>query len=328
MLRMHFIILYLVGCIFNGYSQSTENSKIIFDADMGPDYDDAGALAVLHALADSGKAEILATIASNRQPEKAQIFDVINTYYGRPDLPIGVPKGIAVERKDSRGWGQMMVRKYPHDVGVSDEVSDAMEVYRKILSQQPDHSVTIISVGFFTNLAKLLLTSPDQYSELTGVELVSKKVEKLVSMAGKFPSGQEHNVKMDVPSANYVFQHWPTEIIFSGFEIGVDIKTGLPLVRDESIANNPVKDAYQMCIPQTENDRNGRSSWDQTAVVVGVLGAEPFYNVVPGRITVNSDGVNTWDYKGKGQYYLVENKNPQFVTDLIDRLMQHRPVSK
>ena len=35
--------------------------KIILDTDISPDYDDVGAMAVLHALAKRGEAEILAT---------------------------------------------------------------------------------------------------------------------------------------------------------------------------------------------------------------------------------------------------------------------------
>ena len=35
-----------------------EVQNVIFDTDMAPDYDDVGALAVLHALADSGEARI------------------------------------------------------------------------------------------------------------------------------------------------------------------------------------------------------------------------------------------------------------------------------
>ncbi|MCU0354171.1 MAG: hypothetical protein MUD08_10610 [Cytophagales bacterium] len=52
------------------YAQSVKNSKpavnLIFDTDIGPDYDDVGAMAVMHALADSGQVNILATIACNR----------------------------------------------------------------------------------------------------------------------------------------------------------------------------------------------------------------------------------------------------------------------
>ena len=39
--------------------------KIIFDTDMGPDFDDVGAITVLHALADNGECEILACMASD-----------------------------------------------------------------------------------------------------------------------------------------------------------------------------------------------------------------------------------------------------------------------
>ena len=38
--------------------------KIIFDTDMIGDYDDVGAMAVLHKLADAGECEILATVSS------------------------------------------------------------------------------------------------------------------------------------------------------------------------------------------------------------------------------------------------------------------------
>ena len=40
--------------------------KIIFDTDMVEDYDDVGAMAVLHALADEGKCEILAISTCTR----------------------------------------------------------------------------------------------------------------------------------------------------------------------------------------------------------------------------------------------------------------------
>jgi hypothetical protein len=39
---------------------------VIFDTDMGPDYDDVGAIALLHAFADSGSVNILATMASTK----------------------------------------------------------------------------------------------------------------------------------------------------------------------------------------------------------------------------------------------------------------------
>ena len=53
---------------------------------MGPDYDDVGAIALLHALADSGNCTILATMASNKHPKVAAVLNVLNTYFNRPKI--------------------------------------------------------------------------------------------------------------------------------------------------------------------------------------------------------------------------------------------------
>src|SRR6185503_17112902 len=113
---------------------------VIFDSDMGPDYDDVGALTLLHAFADSGYATILATVASTKYEGVAAIFNVFNTYFKRPGLAIGVPKGKALELKDVQHWTDTLLLKYPHNIKRNDEVPDATEVYRKVLASQPDKS--------------------------------------------------------------------------------------------------------------------------------------------------------------------------------------------
>ena len=76
-----------------------------------------------------------------------------------------------------------------------------------------------------------LLLQARQHLPLSGIELVSKKVKKLVSMAGRFPEGSEFNVLIDSAASEYVFDNWPTPVIFSGFEIGWEIRTGLRLMK-------------------------------------------------------------------------------------------------
>ena len=90
--------------------------KIIFDTDFGPDYDDVGALAFLHAMADSGKAEILATVSSNQYELVAPCINIMNIYFNRPDLPIGSPKSHGVSMSASQHWPDTLVAKYPHTV--------------------------------------------------------------------------------------------------------------------------------------------------------------------------------------------------------------------
>src|SRR5678816_3518400 len=79
-------LLLIVLCIS---SRSAEPVRIFFDTDMDTDCDDAGAMAVLHALADRGECQILATVVSVRHPGAAPTVAAINAYYGRADLPIG-----------------------------------------------------------------------------------------------------------------------------------------------------------------------------------------------------------------------------------------------
>ena len=70
--------------------------KIIFDTDMYTDFDDVGALATLHALADAGECEILGTVASTRGAPSVGMVEIINAYYGRPDTPVGVNRELGL----------------------------------------------------------------------------------------------------------------------------------------------------------------------------------------------------------------------------------------
>jgi len=300
--------------------------RVIFDTDMGPDYDDVGAIALLHAFADSGKATILATMASNKYEGVAAVLNLFNTYFGRPDIPIGVPRGNAVDQRDTQHWTDSLLRRYPHPIELNDEAEDAVTLYRRVLAGQPDHSVVIITVGFLTNLQGLLHSAADKYSGLSGLELVRRKVKRLVSMAGKFPAGWEFNVLKDAAASQDVFSRWPTPVLFSGFEIGVRIKCGLPLVRDGSIHDDPVKDVFRISLPLAAEDSAGRSSWDETAVLVGVCGYAPYYTVEKGQLSVKGDGSDQWeDAAAGGQAHLVEARPVGEVQAVIDRLIKHRP---
>ncbi len=295
---------------------------------MGPDYDDVGAIAMLHALADSGHANILATVASTKYEGVAAVFNVFNTYFKRPEILIGVPKGNALDLKDFQHWTDTLLLKYPHHIKTNDEVPDATEVYRKVLASQPDKSVTIVTVGFLTNLSALLQSPADKYSKLNGKELVRQKVKQLVCMAGKFPDGSEFNVNRDATASQFVFDNWETPVLLSGFEIGVKIKTGLPFIHDETIKNSPVKDVFRICIPMSQEDSAGRSSWDETAVLVAIKGYKPWYSIQNGKMMVTKDGSNTWNEESSQHSYLVEVQSPILVQRVINTLIMHQPVKK
>src|SRR5882757_1099182 len=85
------ITLVLCVCFNIGFSQKA--IPIILDTDIAPDYDDVGAMAVLHSLADRGEAKILATISCNVFETTVPTLSLLNTYFKKPEIPIGVTKG-------------------------------------------------------------------------------------------------------------------------------------------------------------------------------------------------------------------------------------------
>lgn len=317
------VCTFIMGACATPKEKGNTLPAVILDTDIGPDYDDVGAMAVLHALADSGQVVPLAVIASNAHELVVPAIDILNTFFGRPDLPTGAPKGAGVPNaKASQGWPELITDKYPHKIKSSADAPDAVETYRKVLSAQPDSSVTIVTIGFLTNMAALLDSPADAYSKLSGKELITQKVKKLVSMAGRFPKGREYNVFIDSLASEKVFTQWPTEIIFSGFEIGMKVITGTRVVNNASL-NSPVKDVYAKAMSFSKGDSLGRMSWDQTAVLFAVKGAEPYFGLQRGHY-IPEGGNNAWRDDPQGPHAYMTFKRPaKEVTKAIENLMMH-----
>ena len=321
------LILSFFSCQTNRDNRNIKPVKIIFDTDMGPDYDDAGAIAALHALADSGDCEILATVSSNSHPSIAPTIETFNRYFQRPDIPIGVTRKRSISINQKNNWNDSIIIKFAPEIKDSKNYPSATETYRKVLSSQPDQSVTIVTVGFTTNLENLLKSHADEFSSLPGTELVKKKVKNWVAMAGRFPEGREFNVYRDAEASYFVFNHWPTRILFSGWEIGNSILTGSKLAKMSS-PDNPVVWAYQYNLNTYANKPvENRMSWDQTAVLCAIRDPERYFYVCgPGKFTVTKDGFNEWDPDINGNHYFLVHKYPyKKIADIIEKLMMHQP---
>lgn len=279
-----------VGCRTGAPLGSPKPASIIFDTDIGTDVDDAGALAILHVMADRGEAEILATMSANRNRWCAPALDAINTHYGRKDMPIGCSR----TGPDPENWYHESVGAFRHDLTHSDQAPEAIALYRQILAARPDNSVTIVVVGWLTNMAELLDSGPDQYSPLPGRELVKAKVKELVSMGGTWPNSPkdegEYNFTMDKAAAHKVIRDWPGRIMFTG--LGKDVMTGGRLVA-QAPQENPVPAFYRNFFDA--NKVSARSSWDLIAVLYAVRGLSDYFTAITdGKCTAQQDGTNQW----------------------------------
>lgn len=305
--------------------------KLIFDTDIGNDVDDVLAVAVIHALANRAECELLAVTVTKDNPFAGPCVDLLNTFYGRGDIPIGtVRQGMAPD--DGKYLRQVVTAtdggkpRFPHKLQSGADAPEAVALLRKTLAAQPDHSVVMVQVGFSTNLVRLLDSKADEFSPLSGTDLVRSKVSYLSIMAGAFSPELvakhfcEYNVVIDIPSARRLIQQWPTPIVFSGFEIGQSIPYPGQSIREDYryVAHHPVAEAYELY----RGRANDQSTWDLTSVLYVVRPERGYFDLSPpGRVTVDADGFTRFQPEENGPHrYLTAT--PQQIAQVREALIQ------
>ena len=314
--RIILLFILLLFCVTSAQGKQVDR-RIILDTDISSDADDVGAMAVLHGLARKESIEILAIMVSSSDPWSPQAVYAINKYFGTPEIPIGVVPQDGVHHTSS--YSRALAEIEPAQLFSG---RPSVDLYRKILTNQPDKSVTIVTIGYLTNLHDLLISKADQYSPLSGLELVDQKVRLLVTMGGDYPQGKEWNFIQDAEASRLVVENWPTRTIFVGYTLGLNILTGQTLQKAEE--SSPIRLAYQL-----HNNFSGRPSWDQLAVLYALLTDrkrdELFTVSTPGQNTIQADGSNFWNEKSDGVHHVLGlREDPDQVAERIENLMKNR----
>ncbi|QEF99956.1 Inosine-uridine preferring nucleoside hydrolase [Stieleria maiorica] len=314
--------------------------QLILDTDIGNDCDDVMAMGVIHSLQSRGECELLAVTITKDNPLAAAFTDALNTFYGRGEIPIGVcDSGVTPEKgrfnvlAEQHDDGRL---RYPHDLRSDTEAPSAVDVLRQTLAAAEDHSVVIAQVGFSTNLANLLRSGPDKHSKLSGVDLVKQKVRLLSAMAGAFtkiPNNKgelydhrEYNVVKDLESARYLAEHWPAPIVWSGFEIGLNLRYPHESIEKDFdyVDHHPIAEAYVLYNPPPHD----RPTWDLTSVLHAVRPDRTYFDVSPpGRVTVDKDGLTTFEpvEGGRDQYLILRDDQKGRATEALVALTSQPP---
>jgi len=313
----------LLLCLFSGLISSLAPTgvlaapavipSVILDTDIGSDCDDAGALAVLHALADAGELEILGVIfSSGKNRYGVGTCDAINTYYGRGDLPLGQYQGNDVGDPGNSYTSQIAENSSRFGHNLVDQAPGLVETYKTILSPQADRSVTICTIGHPHGLVHLL-RDPE------GEKLVRAKVSRWVAMG----MGGWNFVQMGMSSyTEELLREWPVPFYIS--PAGKDILTGHRLLPATG-KNNPVREAYRLWGTGTALTE-GRSSWDQVAVLFTAR-PELFEVSDFGKVGLQDDGNISWNRtENHPNHFLVEPGIPgEKMAEIIEILMARPP---
>jgi len=265
-------------------------TRIIVDTDFGQWWDDVAALAALHGAADRGRVRILGMVSDVDNPYDAPALDAINTWYGRPHIPIGVTAGAV---RTDQNYSRFIAEHYPH----AGRAEDSVSLYRRLLRGQPDHSVTVLSIGALTALSKLAATDPG---------LVARKVGRTVIMGGEYPraAAPEWNFGLDLPATRRVVASWPAPVVYDGFEIGGRIFVGNRVCASHP-AGSPIRAAFDLLYGCGNQQADG--TWDPTAMYYALFGTGGVYRLTGegGHNVVGPDGLNAWEPGGHRDRYLV-----------------------
>ncbi|KAF8530203.1 inosine-uridine preferring nucleoside hydrolase-domain-containing protein [Hysterangium stoloniferum] len=264
-------------------------------------------------------------------------MDAINTWYCHPDIPFGQNQpvtNITAEPGTNPIEDPVYVKtladpsRFPEDIhdGSNKTIHRPVELYHSLLSNAKDQSVTILAIGFMSNLAAF-------YSSPGGRELISKKVKELVVQGGDFgprgpdggPNGANYNLGNDLTAAK-VLQTWPSPVTFLGVEVGGAVLTGKIL--QETPVDNPVRVAYEIYNNGTDVENK---SWDLVTAYFAVLGLEEgslrYGNGDRGgRIEIYPNGTAAWNYSAsvpftRRQHFLDFRETNVTVARKIDALL-------
>jgi len=330
-----FCLLMFINTSAFGKKKFAIPVSVILDTDMGNDIDDALALDMLYKYLDKGEVNLLGIVLNKDYTHSPEYVDIMSTWYGYPHIPIGIYKTGEKLQTNDRNYTQRVCNQklngqpaFKRTIEDYNSLPESYKLYRKILSEQPDHSVTVISIGFLTNLALLLETPSDEYSHLTGKELVKKKVKLLSVMAGSFTEKPyaEYNIMINKKAASRVFAEWPSHVVVSPFELGDSIKyPGLSIENDFRWSDlHPLVEGYKTFSKMPFD----RSTWDLTSVLYVAEPDSSFFNLSPKGIIISDDEGYTHfiaDKNGRHQYLTTNPEQRKAILKYFVKLISSKP---
>lgn len=315
--------------------------NIILDTDIGPDCDDAGAVALLNIFKNAGLCNILGIGHCTSNIYGAGAVDAICRYYGNADINIGTTyrEGFLCEKRHM-SYNRELCECFPCRFK-NEKPREVVSLYRELLANSPEKSVTFVAIGPLNNLSDLLKSHPDSFSPFTGKELVEKKVKELVLMAGIFPAeGEckellkksinkpiseypEFNVVCDAAAAQNVSLNWNTPKFCLGYEAGL-FETGF---KGETDCENPVNVAYSLYTGCSDKKSAVRCSWDLFTVYFAAHESTPLFCLSnTGTVRFTEEGYTDWcEYPGGKDAYIICNEASSVIVKTVNELLALKP---
>lgn len=292
--------------------------NFILGTDWWSDCDDAVALRIITRSIKAEKINLLGIGINAAMEHSAASLKGFLSADGIDGIPIGIDRS-ATGFKGKTAYQKRLAENFAPGL-TNDDFPDAKRLYRTLLANS-DGPIEIIEIGFLQVLRDVLLSEPDDISELSGLELFEKKVSKVWIMAGKWDDdgGLEHNFclnELTSLAGSEVCKTCPSPITFLGWEVGFDVITGGELLPSDHLK----------LVLDDHGSYNGRSSWDPMLALLAVIGDEKQagYNTVTGTAEVErGTGANHFTPSENGKHkFVIKAESNDFYEKMINGIIK------
>lgn len=280
---------------------SALSKSVIIDTDFASDSDDVIAVRLAMCLQDAGMLDIKGIALSTTYSRSPLAIHALCYQDGYGSIPVAM---------DTSGNGVQVHTEYVdamYDMPRSrSDYEQPVELYRRILSES-DTKVNIITLGFLQNIHALMNSKPDQYSPLTGMELISQKVDTLYITGGNSTGKPSFNFYWTgdkvINAAHDVANDFPARIVFLQSDLSDDTFCGQFYQTKDSKRNDIVTKAL------FANDQfDGIVAWDVFSVWCAAQDINDnldasFLELERGKQYISSTGATQWTADAGGCHY-------------------------
>lgn len=274
--------------------------KLILDMDFSTDVDDACALRLainLHNIVDLELKAVTLCVNGENDVNLRAVDGMLD--YSGINIPIG--RGSIYFEDTSPYWD--VLAEYSDNIY---QDYDSVKLWRKIISE--NEKVNILTTGYLTNLKAFCESVPDEYSGLTGMELLEQKVENVYIVGGVYPSGMDNNFayrEYAIKSAEWISKNVKKPLIFITTDVGGPLICGAKI--QETNPNDPLSKALFAF-----GTSNGRAAWDPMGVYLATYGITEGFGLQKINMDI-SNGTNFISLSEVGTHYRIYRTSDDLV---------------
>lgn len=267
------------------FGASQSKKPVILGTDWHGDCDDAAAIRILAWAHANKKIDLRGIFIDSAIECSVSSMLTFMEHEGISDVPLAIDH-TATDYTMEKAKYQWQLAEGRDIKSEQEACENSLRMCRRILAQS-EQRVDIIEIGFPQVLGQLLESKPDEFSPLSGVELVASKVGRFWIMGGNWQdlNFRECNFTRAPKAtlgADKLLRMSPVEVVLLGFEVGHTVICG------KKLKQYPEDMLFQ--IFSNYNTPDGRCSWDPLTAYLCCVGDAELcgYTQVRGRASIDT----------------------------------------